>query len=84
MSYQPTNVPQDAPPGLAAWIVRQLRQIAQTLLNPTPTTVTLAVLGREPSNPTNGMVVYADGTQWNPGSGAGFYGYRSGAWRKLD
>ena len=31
----------------------------------------------------NGMIVYADGTDWNPGSGEGFYGYQAGAWVKL-
>jgi len=30
-----------------------------------------------------GMVVLADGTTWNPGSGAGLYLYRGGAWRFL-
>lgn len=36
-----------------------------------------------PSKPRDGMVVLADGTSWNPGSGAGYYGYRAGAWRFL-
>lgn len=33
-----------------------------------------------PSKPREGMVVLADGTSWNPGSGAGFYGYRGTSW----
>ena len=37
----------------------------------------------EPARPCDGMIEYADGTNWNPGSGAGFYGYESGAWVKL-
>lgn len=32
---------------------------------------------------TNGDIVYADGTNWDPGSGAGFYGYEEGTWVKL-
>ena len=36
-----------------------------------------------PAKPRTGMVVLADGTNWNPGSGAGFYGYYGGAWSKL-
>ena len=36
-----------------------------------------------PSRIFDGMVVKADGTTWNPGSGAGFYGYHSGTWNKL-
>ncbi len=37
----------------------------------------------EPSQPVNGLIEYADGVGWNPGSGAGFYGYENGAWTKL-
>jgi len=33
-----------------------------------------------PINPDEGMIVRADGTSWNPGSGGGFYGYHGGAW----
>ena len=33
--------------------------------------------------PRDGMVLYADGTHFNPGAGAGSYEYRSGAWHKL-
>ena len=40
-------------------------------------------LDHEPEEPFDGMLVYADGTLWNPGSGEGFYGYESGAWIKL-
>lgn len=43
----------------------------------------LDVLENEPSDPFDGMLVYADGTSWNPGSGEGFYGYENGAWVKL-
>jgi len=30
-----------------------------------------------------GMVVYADGTVWNPGAGEGFYGYYNSTWNSL-
>jgi hypothetical protein len=36
-----------------------------------------------PPKPVNGVIAYADGTNWDPGSGAGFYGYESGVWVKL-
>lgn len=36
-----------------------------------------------PSKPREGMVVYADGVSWNPGSGGGFYGYHGGSWTKF-
>ena len=33
-----------------------------------------------PSNPVIGQVVFANGTNWNPGSGEGLYVYKSGGW----
>ena len=36
-----------------------------------------------PTKPREGDYRLADGTSWNPGSGAGFYGYYGGAWVKL-
>lgn len=38
--------------------------------------------GREPDKPRDGMVVYANGTTWDPGDGEGFYVYENGAWKK--
>lgn len=36
-----------------------------------------------PTKPSTGMIVLADGTDWNPGSGRGFYGYDGASWRFL-
>jgi hypothetical protein len=36
-----------------------------------------------PSSPLDGMIAYADGTTWNPGSGAGVYAYIAAVWTKL-
>ena len=42
------------------------------------------VLYAAPARPLAGMVVYADGTTWNPGSGEGIYRYDlGGAWVKV-
>lgn len=43
----------------------------------------LPELNVEPSKPRNGMIVLADGTNWDPGSGAGYYGYRNASWNFL-
>lgn len=45
--------------------------------------IILSPLHRAPDKPRDGMVVYADGTDWNPGSGQGLYERRGGAWVKL-
>lgn len=36
-----------------------------------------------PSKPRDGDVVFADGVDWNPGSGQGYYGYYGAAWHFL-
>jgi hypothetical protein len=45
--------------------------------------IQLETLYAEPDKPREGMVVKADGTTWNPGSGAGVYARISSAWVKL-
>ena len=36
-----------------------------------------------PAKPREGMIRFADGTNWNPGAGKGIYGYYGGSWTKL-
>lgn len=57
---------------LASWCVAQLQRIA-ALWNDDVESVTLTVLYVAPERIRPGMLVYADGTQWNPGSGEGVY-----------
>lgn len=39
---------------------------------------------RAPKRPRAGMLVYADGTDWNPGAGGGVYVFTlGGTWSKL-
>lgn len=37
-----------------------------------------------PTRPREGMIVFADGTSWDPGNGAGSYEYIGGVWRPLN
>lgn len=37
----------------------------------------------EPEKPRDGHIYYADGTNWNPGSGEGIYAYYNSSWNKL-
>lgn len=78
MNYQPTPPPNEFR-ALTEYIARELRRIADSM----GTTAQLDVLHAEPPLAVDGMMVYADGTDWDPGSGAGFYGRESGAWVKL-
>lgn len=80
-------VPRTLPPfsgdtgELGIWIAEELRTISRSLT--TVETIQLVVLHVEPTRPRDGMVAYADGTDWNPGAGEGPYAYLNGAWTKL-
>jgi len=43
----------------------------------------LRELYAEPTPLKNGLVAYADGTTWNPGSGRGVYIYKGSTWTLL-
>jgi hypothetical protein len=81
--YSPTPIPADAPRDLRSWLADQLRQIADALARPEVNGLRFAQLAAEPDKLTTGDVVWANGSDWNPGSGAGLYEYRGGAWHKL-
>ena len=36
-----------------------------------------------PDNPTEEMIVFADGTNWDPGSGRGLYRFNGTTWEAL-
>ena len=72
-------------PGLGAIdaaVKRELDRISQATRGAAPY-VQLQVLAVAPDRPRKGMMVYADGTNWNPGSGAGVYVYSGTAWVQL-
>lgn len=82
MAYYPQQPPEN-PNELQWYIYEELKRIQDELLNPEVETVRLTELHAEPARPRDSMVVYADGSDWNPGSGEGFYGRENGAWVKL-
>lgn len=81
MIYKPQQPPQD-PKQLSAWLMQEHQRIAEAL-SIAVDSVLLAPSERAPTKPRDGQVVFTTGTNWNPGSGGGYYGYRSGAWRFL-
>lgn len=79
MRYEPESPPPTTEnPVLAAYLAQELRGIAAAFLGVEE--VLLPVFNVEPDKPRDGMIVLADGTNFNPGSGAGFYGRSAGAW----
>lgn len=77
--YTPAQPPTD-PKQLAAFLQQELARISREFAAPTHQ---LQPQAAAPARPRDGLIVLADGTNWNPGSGAGYYGYRSGAWHLL-
>lgn len=76
-------VPRQVPAGPTAdFLQQEFDNIAREMMGPNDF-VQLRMLYAAPSRPREGMVVLADGTTWNPGSGQGFYGYYASAWNKL-
>ena len=78
MSYIP--IPKAPGEPLEKYVDAELNDLARALVEPKEN-FTLQTLYAAPAKPTEGMVCKADGTTWNPGSGAGTYQYRAGTWR---
>lgn len=79
--YVPNNVPAN-PAEIPQFLQQELLNLQKALYGPFPF-VQLQKLYAPPARVFEGMAALADGTQWNPGSGAGFYGYRNGGWKLL-
>lgn len=63
-------------------VQEELNKIAQAMETADPF-MTLDTLYAAPKKYREGTVCKADGVTWNPGSGAGVYCYRGGAWTFL-
>ena len=81
MIYNPTTPPQD-PAALPGFLLQELANLRKAMEAPQPY-VFLDTLNAAPLRPREGMVVKADGTNWNPGSGAGIYARVGATWVKL-
>lgn len=66
-------------PGLYQWVREHFERL-QTAMSGSQDALTLSVLHVEPERYVEGTLVLADGTDWDPGSGAGLYIRRGGAW----
>lgn len=79
--YVPSNVP-GAPAELPAFLKTETAVISRAIEGARDF-LFLEKQYKAPAKVGDGMVCLADGTSWNPGSGAGYYGYNNGAWRFL-
>ncbi len=60
-----------------------LERISEAFEEPEFPHLLLDTLHAAPSRLLEGLLVIADGSDWDPGSGGGVYVYFSGAWVKL-
>lgn len=82
MTYRPTAAPANEElADLKLWMISELDVIAAEFQ--LQTNIQLVQLNVAPTKPRSGLVVYADGTNWNPGSGEGIYVFRGAAWHFL-
>lgn len=81
MSYRRGNLLAGSQEAIADYVLKELEAIERGFN--LQDFVKLKERHSAPERLQTGMVVLADGTDWNPGSGAGFYGYYGGSWNKL-
>ena len=81
--YSAPSTAPSAPTEFQIWILDELRHITDALSEFETDTVLFKQFNAEPSRLYDGLIAYADGTNWNPGSGQGFYGYYAAAWHLL-
>jgi len=77
MTYRRKNVTEP----LNLYVEQELEQIEQTFA--ITDFFNLKKLHNEPLKLKEGLIVFADGSDWNPGSGQGIYAYYNASWNKL-
>ncbi len=83
MKYEPPSTTPVNARDFQAWVLDELRHIADAMSELETDLILLKEWNAEPDKLYNGLVAYADGTNWNPGSGRGVYAYENGVWVKL-
>lgn len=81
MVFVPTQAPEattDEGREIVKWAELELQRLTQSLQESEG--VPLNELNAAPAKPREGQAAFADGTNWNPGSGRGPYMYVNGVW----
>ncbi len=80
--YAPSPAPANSEE-LQRFLNEQLAEVSRQSATLTPVDLILQEVNVAPARPQNGQVVYADGTNWNPGSGRGIYYFNGSTWNFL-
>lgn len=78
IEYAPTGAPSEQAPELAAYVDEQLAALVGAIEG--LDRERLPILNAEPPKPRDGDLVYADGSNWDPGDGEGPYARVGGVW----
>ena len=78
--YEPGPLPETVE-DLGGYVVSELKRLGEIIL--IQSLVRIDTTHIEPSKPRTGDIRYADGTDWNRGSGEGIYFYNGTAWVNL-
>lgn len=81
--FKASAVPSGDLENLRHFVAEEFQRLASELESGNMEFLQLAERHVAPLKPRDGLVVFADGTNWNPGSGRGVYVYSSAAWVKL-
>lgn len=79
MSFSPSSTSATTVTDLRTWVSQELIRVSNAFTTSAQTTK-IIVLNAAPAKPQTGQVVFADGTNWNPGSGRGLYYYDTSGW----
>ena len=71
--YEPGPLPTDGE-DLGIYVVTELKRLGDVLFN--QATFRLERIHEAPQRPRGGDIRYADGSNWNPGSGEGIYFFK--------
>ena len=78
--YEPGPIPEQQE-DLGTYLVTELKRLGNIIYN--QAAFRLERIHVEPQRPRIGDIRFADGTDWNPGSGEGVYLYTASGWTKL-
>lgn len=76
--YEPGKLPLNKD-SIFTWLEKELEKISEAMRSQQDF-VLLRSLAVEPKKRRKGMIVYADGVSWNPGSGEGVYRFNGASW----
>ena len=62
------------------WVERQIQTLTARSVQET---MQLVAQTEVPKRPRDGLLVWADGDNWDPGGGEGLYFFRAGVWHPI-